>query len=844
MFLSLKSLYWSIPILLIIFGAFFFARKRRKNTISQLPGLKSNASPLRQKILTVSILTAVILAGIALLRPYGGSTISEHRKPAKNLVILLDVSKSMAAIDVEDLTRLEAAKLFINELIDKRPSDRIGLLSFSGATFPECPTTLDRTMLQQRLDALQPGSIPVGGTDFTTALAEANNLLTDKPPLGSAILIFSDGDHSANDLGDITKTIAKKKVPIFTFGFGSTTEAAPLPNSPLKSVADEQSLQEISLLTNGEFFQGKPSELESTIQKINSRIDAIELFGDDIAPEIFNRPLELYAYPLTAALILIMLHIFLPLRSNKWRPIVPMLLLAFILTPCALAQVDQEEQRALDEKLSGFTDALAQSEEENLPLILHFTGSDWSKLSITFEREILSHPVYQKWERAKAITRLIDLPRAGISDERRRAHRFLAKKFRVTSYPTSIFFEAGTQNILGRLTHDPAGPAAWIQRADDIIAGDETASDSPASVDYLPKSDQKNLHDKNLTPEQRSLGFYNKAIELERANPELAYTSDDRLKLLLDLYDKAAAAAPKSHPHLRFQAFHKQALLLHTKARKIVPDWKEDEMTPEQMSAMQKASGRGGIKQLLERAIKIYDEALAKYRQAAPLLPNHEALPTNLATAYRDHARAKNYLLFQKAYEKAVQTTSNALDYETRFRRSLDRDVTTSQEINRETIQQAMDHITELIAAAETIQDEPTMIEPDALSDFRLAKEDIILAPTPHGIRDLHPSALHIKNALEHLIDPQLLQQQQQMSGEGEDPEQPQGDQPDRGDQPEEEDPDRGKPEDLKKQEGGEDKKDYETDLRRAGKEQGDLRDRLLQRLERNGKYVPRSQDK
>jgi len=237
MFLSLKSLIWLAPTLIVVVGLFVLARKKRREAMAQLQGLKTNASPSRRKLLSFAILASLIFSAIALLRPHGGSILSEHRKPAKNIVILLDASKSMAAVDAEDLNRMEAAKLFARDLIESRPSDRIGLISFGGATFPECPTTLDRTMLLQRLDVLVPGSIPVGGTDFSIALEDAGNLLTEEPPPGSAIVILSDGDNVANNPDKMIQVLAEREIPVFTFP-GVASNHAPMrecfKKSPIK----------------------------------------------------------------------------------------------------------------------------------------------------------------------------------------------------------------------------------------------------------------------------------------------------------------------------------------------------------------------------------------------------------------------------------------------------------------------------------------------------------------------------------------------------------------------------------------------------------------------------------
>ncbi len=835
MFLKTEALIWILPTIAVVLGAFGYAVKTRKDLVTQLSGLHSNASPTRRRILTAVLLGAFILTALTLIRPYGGTILSEHRKPTKNLIFLLDVSKSMSASDAEGLTRLNAAKLYAREIIDSRPSDRIGLISFSGAPFPECPTTLERTMLLSRLNILEPGSIPVGGTDFAAALDSANTLLTENPPPGSAIIVLSDGDNVSNNPDASIKALSEKDIPIFTIVLGNTKTEASLPNSPLRSRANDKPLRSMAQETLGGFFTGKPADLDETVSKLNARIDAIELFGGDIAPEIYNRPLELYAYPLSIALVLLLIHLFLPLRGKKWRPLTASFAFFFLEPHFTGSQCYAQEEAASYEKLAGYSDARKLSEEEEIPLVIHFTGSDWSPLSLTFEREILNHSSYQKWERAKVISRTIDLPRAGISAERRNAHRFMAKKFKVTSFPTSIFLEPGSENVLGQLTHDPAGPASWIRRANEILGGNKAVSDSPNSLDHLPAEVQQDLTDPGLTGNQRSVRLFNQAMQLERNEPDLSLISRDRFELLLDLYDQSYAEADVDRPDLQFRALYQQAILHHQKARFMVPDFPDDAASEAVRKHLANSIAKRGIEKQLKRAIALYEKSLEFYRETVPLFPNHETLPENLAMAYRDLARTKAYLTYHQAYTSAVKHTMEALVQETAFRRSLDQEVTTRQEINREKISKSTTAITDLIYAAEVIQDQPTLLDLEKFPEFQLALEDIELAPAPHKIRDLHPSTQHIKNALEHLIDPQQMQQGQ---GQGQDQDQEENE----GEKQAE--PDKGTPDDLEQQQAPEDKADREADLRRAQKNQGSLRDRLLEGLEKKYRRVPRSMDK
>ncbi|MDG2322254.1 MAG: thioredoxin family protein, partial [Akkermansiaceae bacterium] len=687
---------------------------------------------------------------------------------------------------------------------------------------------IDRTMLLQRLDKLKPGSLPVGGTDINTALLEAQNLLGDDPPTGSAILVFSDGDNVTGESpAKVLEELKKASIPIIAAAFGKPGLPTPVPNSPLESTADHSTLNKLADATDGLYLAGIPSKVDAQIEELSTRVDTIEINGDNFAKEIYHRPLDLYAYPLTLALILLMIHLFLPLRSKAWHPLTALIALSFVFSPTLKAA-----------QYTDFDRALKEAKEEELPLAVIFTGSDWSQLSITFEKEILSHKVYQDWAKSKVITVLIDLPRTGIDKESRNARRALAARFDITSYPMVIFLDI-EENNLGSLSHDSKGAASWIKKANAILNGDSSVSDTAASIDYLPKAVKEQLENKDLTDTQRSIGYYNKGVEFERAEPDLELKSKDQFKLLVDLYSKAAEFSPVDRTDLLFKARLKLGLLHHRKGKSMVPNSQEEAMMKAMELQMEPVK-------MLEEALKSFRKGLALYKQAAPLEPANNELSTNFAVLYRDITRVQGYLDYLKAYQTAIETTLAAVTQEKRFLKSLEREVTTKEEVNKAAINESSNAIDDLVKKALAIKEKPTLLPEEGLKDYKLALEDIVLAPSPHLDRDLEASAQHIQDALDHLIDPQQMQPQQ---GEGEDEgdgepgegseggeeeDEGQGDKPD-GEEDGDGDEEGEKPEESKN----------DADLRRSGKENGDLRDRLLERLgnKNRNKRIPRNKD-
>ncbi|MDC1448339.1 hypothetical protein N8218_01660, partial [bacterium] len=273
-------------------------------------------------------------------------------------------------------------------------------------------------------------------------------------------------------------------------------------------------------------------------------------------------------------------------------------------------------------------------------------------------------------------------------------------------------------------------------------------------------------------------------------------------------------------PDLTFAARHKMAILHHKKSRTLVPEDMESMPPDEMMRLAQEADG--DLIKLLKKARSGYRRALSLYRQAVPMKPGDTELSINLAVVYRDIDRVTAYIEYQEAYVQAVQDTMKALKQEKRFRKSLDYGVTTRKPINDSAVKSAAESIRDLVKKGDLVKDKPTILKEEDLDEYRLAEEDIDLAPAPHKERHLHPSVQHIQDALDHLFDPQQQQQPQQGEGdpgdgepsEGED-EGPEGDRPDGEDEGEDEG----------------NKGDSDADLRRSEKENGDLRGRLLREL-------------
>ncbi|MEI7723848.1 MAG: VWA domain-containing protein [Bacteroidota bacterium] len=233
-------------------------------------------------------LLAIALLIIALARPQTSLSRQDISVEGIDLVIALDVSGSMLAMDFRP-DRLEAAKDLAIEFIDGRPNDRIGLVIFSGETFTQCPITTDHAVLKNLFRDIHSGMID-DGTALGDGLATAVNRLRGSKAVSKVIILLTDGVSNAGSLDPRSAAeIAKLYgIRIYTIGIGSMGQAPYPVQTPfgmqtqmMKVEIDEPLLMEIAKGTDGRYFRAtNNAKLRAIYQEIDkmekSKIDVTE----------------------------------------------------------------------------------------------------------------------------------------------------------------------------------------------------------------------------------------------------------------------------------------------------------------------------------------------------------------------------------------------------------------------------------------------------------------------------------------------------------------------------------------------------------------------------------------
>ncbi|MDD5390420.1 MAG: VWA domain-containing protein [Gallionellaceae bacterium] len=182
------------------------------------------------------LLLAAAAAGPRLpLETAPGQDAPASRHHAISVMVLLDVSTSMAATDIAP-TRLTRAKLELSDWLGRLSGERVGLIVYSGAAGVLLPLTDDPALFRRALEQADAGLIEQAGTHLGAALDLAARQLQGAPTRGKAILLISDGeaDSLARPAGEAVRAaaarLAKQGIPLFVLGVGTQTGAAiPLP---------------------------------------------------------------------------------------------------------------------------------------------------------------------------------------------------------------------------------------------------------------------------------------------------------------------------------------------------------------------------------------------------------------------------------------------------------------------------------------------------------------------------------------------------------------------------------------------------------------------------------------
>ncbi|MCL1910392.1 MAG: VWA domain-containing protein, partial [Kiritimatiellaeota bacterium] len=223
---AILLLLWLVPVPPAV--ALFLRRKRLRRAALISSGARKRPSGLfvAQCVLLTAALAVMVIAAA---RPRWGQREQTIASSGRNVMILLDVSRSMLARDVRP-DRLTRAKADLLDLIASLEGDRAGLIAFRNGARMICPFTTDRAFLAQALEGAAIDSAPRGETDIGSAITAALDAFKSLGSDHNAIILVSDGDDLAGVALEKAKIAAEQRIPIFCVGIGDPVAGGVIPD--------------------------------------------------------------------------------------------------------------------------------------------------------------------------------------------------------------------------------------------------------------------------------------------------------------------------------------------------------------------------------------------------------------------------------------------------------------------------------------------------------------------------------------------------------------------------------------------------------------------------------------
>lgn len=274
-----------VPLILVFILFLSFRNKKRYKSYINFPQYdivkKIKKSKSIKRYSFIKIINYIILAlfVVALAKPQIGETTEDVLNNGSDIIIALDISSSMEALDFKPINRLEAAKKIAIDFVSNIKYDRVGVVLFSGLAFTQSPLTNDMVSVANLIGAASPALSSVDGTAIGSAIATACNRLKESEAKSKVIILITDG---ANNIGEIDPITAAEiaqtlGIKIYTIGAGAKDGAyhQVMDNATgkmkLVKVAeeelDEENLTKIADITDGQYFRATDTDSLKVIMK-------------------------------------------------------------------------------------------------------------------------------------------------------------------------------------------------------------------------------------------------------------------------------------------------------------------------------------------------------------------------------------------------------------------------------------------------------------------------------------------------------------------------------------------------------------------------------------------------
>ncbi|NQY67389.1 MAG: VWA domain-containing protein [Flavobacteriales bacterium] len=319
-----------IPVMILIYS---LNKRWRKNAIASygdpklvaqlLPDL-SKVKPILKQLIGITIITLLV---IGLVNPQIGSKLKEVKREGIDVIIAIDLSRSMMAEDLQP-NRLERAKQMISKLVSRLKNDRIGFIVFGAEAYVQLPLTLDYSAAKLFLSTVNIGIIPNQGTAIGSAIRRSYGAFGEENERNKALVIITDGENHEDDALQEAENAVSKGIIVHTVGLGSA-KGGPIPvyqggrkqgyekdrdGGTIVTKLNETMLKQVASYGEGAYIRAgnTSSDLDRLFDEFN------KLEKQEFDSKVFSDYEDRFQYFLFPALLLLILDLFLSDRKNKW----------------------------------------------------------------------------------------------------------------------------------------------------------------------------------------------------------------------------------------------------------------------------------------------------------------------------------------------------------------------------------------------------------------------------------------------------------------------------------------------------------------------------------------------
>ncbi|MGF1510000.1 MAG: VWA domain-containing protein [Myxococcota bacterium] len=325
---------WALALIPVAIGSLLWAQRRRRLMLARLAAFErlDELAPGswgggRRTVQGALIWAGVISCGLALARPQFGFRNVVTRSRGIDLVVALDLSRSMLAEDFKP-SRLERAKAEIRALIHQVRGHRVGLVGFTTLALPLSPLTVDGRHVALQLERIRSDTLPSGGTDLSAGIEGALALLKDLEGAGRAVVVFTDGEDHGGAAKAAAENAARAGVTVHVVGLGAR-EGHPIPafvegrregyvrdraGRTVLSKMDAASLQDVASAGNGVAALPGPSGFLD-LAPLTARIEGMTARDSEARTRKVH--IERYRWALWPAVLLVFLSFVIRPTSGR-----------------------------------------------------------------------------------------------------------------------------------------------------------------------------------------------------------------------------------------------------------------------------------------------------------------------------------------------------------------------------------------------------------------------------------------------------------------------------------------------------------------------------------------------